>query len=411
MSRLIRIFSGSKYLILSAIAERIFFFLIFLIIARNFAVNQYGEIITVFAAANIFIIFFDFGLPVLLQKEVSLYGKKASGFLSNVLLICLISFPLYILSVYFYCTFFYDSISPKLIIIISLTVYMFSLGNVFSKALSGSGLFKNLFISLFVSRIYILTFVVSAFLFFDPDLNMIFLIILSGSAVQLFILYKYSAKNGLISFADFFNFKKSLTILKVAAPLGLAVIFNFLYDKIDILIISRLTDYDQVAFYNIGYGIFKTSALAYSFIFIPAYTRISFIAGNKKAVFLFFKKYFYILSVICLFTAVILFTFPEILVRLIYTDRLAEAAPVLRILSFAVFGLAFNNLTGIMLNGLGKYRKNMYITLTGLIINIVLNVLFIPEFGIKAAAAVTVVTEYYIFITGYLLISKHIKTN
>ncbi len=100
MSRLTRIFPGSKYLILSSIAERIFFFLIFLIIDGNFAVIKYGEIITVFAVVNIFIIFFDSGLPVLLQKEVSLYGKKASGFLSNILLICLISFPLYILSVH-----------------------------------------------------------------------------------------------------------------------------------------------------------------------------------------------------------------------------------------------------------------------------------------------------------------------
>lgn len=408
LSRLLRIFSGNKHLIFSGISERIFFFLIFLIIARNYSAKQYGEIITVFSLANIFIIFFDFGLPVLLQKEVSLFGKKASGFLNNVLLINIVFFPFYIFSVFFYCIIFYQSIQTNLIIIISLTVYLFSLGNIFSKALSGLKLFKSLFFSLLVSRLYTLILIISALLISDPGMNEIFLITMSGSAVQLAILFYYTSKNKLISFKYFFDLKKSIILLKSASPLGLAVIFNFLYDKIDIIIISKLTDFDQVAFYNIGYGIYKTSSLAYSFIFISGFTRISYIAGNKKAVSLFFKKYFSVLSAICLVIAIILFAVPDILVKLIYTDKMAEASPVLRILAFAVFGLAFNNLTGIMLNGLGMYKKNMYIALTGLLLNIILNIIFIPEYGILAAATVTVVTEYYIFITGYLLISKHI---
>ncbi len=411
MSRLIRIFSDNKHLILSGLAERVFFFFIFLIIARKYATNQYGEIITVFSLANIFIIFFDFGLPALLQKEVSLSGRKASGFLNNVMLISIAFFRLYILSVYFYCLVFYESIPSELIIIIALTVYFFSLGNIFSKALSGLGLFKNIFLSLLVSRIYILIIVVLALLIYNPGLNEIFLITLSGSAVQIAILYYFTKKNNLISFTGFFDFKKSYSLLKFASPLGLAVLFNFLYDKIDILIISKLTDYDQVAFYNIGYGIFKTSTLAYSFIFISGFSRISYIGRSKKAVSLFFKKYFFILFKICLVISILLFLFPDFLVKFIYTDKLAEAAPVLSILSFAVFGLAFNNLTGIMMNGLGMYKSNMYITFTGLILNILLNILLIPEYGIKAAAAVTVVTEYYIFISGYLLISKYIKSN
>ena len=398
-------------MILSGLAERVFFFFIFLIIARKYPTNEYGEIITVFSLANIFIIFFDFGLPALLQKEVSLSGRKASGFLSNVMLISIVFFPLYILSVYFYCLMFYESIPSELIIIVALTVYLFSLGNIFSKALSGLGLFKNIFFSLLVSRIYILIIVVLALLIYSPGLNEIFLITLSGSAVQLAILYNFTKKNNLISFTGFFDFKKSYSLLKFASPLGLAILFNFLYDKIDILIISKLTDYDQVAFYNIGYGIFKTSTLAYSFIFISGFTRISYIGRSKKAVSLFFKKYFFILFKICLVISIILFLFPDFLVKFIYTDKLAEAAPVLSILSFAVFGLAFNNLTGIMMNGLGMYKSNMYITFTGLILNILLNILLIPEYGIKAAAAVTVVTEYYIFTSGYLLILKYIKSN
>jgi O-antigen/teichoic acid export membrane protein len=92
------------------------------------------------------------------------------------------------------------------------------------------------------------------------------------------------------------------------------------------------------------------------------------------------------------------------MIKLIYTDKFSNSVFILKIVSFAVIGLALNNLTGMILNGLGLFRENMYVTFTGLIINIILNIIFIPLYGIVAAAVISVITEYFIFYGDYYFI-------
>ena len=107
--------------------------------------------------------------------------------------------------------------------------------------------------------------------------------------------------------------------------------------------------------------------------------------------------------------SIILFFGSDLIIRILYTGKFAEAAPVLKILSFALIGLALNNLTGIILNGLGFFRKNMNVTLLGLIINVILNLIFIPMYGIAAAAIITVITEYFILSGDYFYIRKYFR--
>jgi O-antigen/teichoic acid export membrane protein len=58
---------------------------------------------------------------------------------------------------------------------------------------------------------------------------------------------------------------------------------------------------------------------------------------------------------------------------------------------------------------MGYFKVVMYITLYGFIINIVLNLFFIPLYGIKAASVVSVVTEYFIFFMQYYYLKKILK--
>lgn len=381
----------------------------FLIIARKYPAYQFGELVTVFSLANIIVSIFDFGLPILLQREISINRRGASVYFSNTLIINFTVFPFYVTMVFVYCKIFFSEINSVLIMSVCLLVYLFSLNNILSRALSGLYLFKNQFLSLLFSRSFILILIFLAVIFPGLSLNQMLLFLLPIALLQLFILFNYSGKNNLTLKLSDFDFKKAISMLKISIPLGLAVMFSFLYDKIDIVIISKLTNFNEAAYYNIGYGIFKASAIAYSFIFVSGFTNISYLSRNKKAVRLFFKKYSALLFWICLGLMIILFTGAGIFIDLIYTSKYSNAGTVLKILSFAAFGLAFNNLTGIILNGLGLFKENMIVTLIGLIINVILNIIFIPKHGIAAAAVVTVITEYFIFAGQYLFIRKNLK--
>lgn len=404
-----KIFRESKFVILFNLTERIFFFLVFLLIARNYPVDVYGEMVTVFSVANIFIILFDLGLPLLLQKETALHKERSSEYLSSVILINLIFLPLFFtLTITFFILFFPD-VSLIMVTLITLMVYFFSIGNILNKSLSGLGDFKSQFSSLLIARSISLILFTAAVIVFNTGLNVLLLILFSGAVIQIYALYKKIRKNNLrisIKNADR-NFIRSM--LRLSLPLGLAVIFNFLYDKIDIVIISKLTDFDQTAFYNASYGILRASTMAYSFLFAAGLTRVSGFNKNKKAVSLFLKKYSIIIFSICLIISVIIFSGADLIIRILYTDKFKESVPILKILSFALTGLALNNLTGVILNGLGLFRMNMNVTLLGLIINVILNIIFIPVYGIAAAAAVTVITEYFILCGDYFYISKFLR--
>ncbi|MEZ4689432.1 MAG: hypothetical protein R3A12_04340 [Ignavibacteria bacterium] len=59
-----------------------------------------------------------------------------------------------------------------------------------------------------------------------------------------------------------FRLKSTFSLIKLSLPLESGSYFNFLYDKIDILI-SKLTDFDQTAYYNVAYGIYKSSSILF----------------------------------------------------------------------------------------------------------------------------------------------------
>lgn len=410
ISKYSKILRDNKYVILYSFTERIFFFLTFLIIARKFPPVIYGKLITVFSLANIFITLFDLGLPALMQKEVAEMKERSSLLVSNVLLIFALSFPLYFFSAIIYSSMFFPEISFEINALILLSVYFFSAGNLFNKFLSGLNDFKSQFDVILKARLPVLVLLILTAILFEAGLLTFLIIILLSSLIQVILILSATRKHGILLSLREFSFKNTLSLVRISLPLGLAVIFNFLYDKIDILLISKLTDFDQTAYYNVAYGIYKSSSILFTFLFVSGFTEVTSFKNDKSALKLFFKKYSLLLLEICAVLTLILFFLSGLIVKLIYTDKFVDSELILKILSFSLTGLALNNLTGIMLNGMGLFKENMKVTLTGLILNVILNIVFIQIYGIIASAVITIITEYFIFTGGYYYLNKFYKS-
>ncbi|MEO6695341.1 MAG: oligosaccharide flippase family protein [Ignavibacteria bacterium] len=406
----LKLLHQNKFLVLSGITERIFFFIIFLFIARRFNPELYGQLITIFSLANILIILFDLGLPVLMQKELSALNVRSYKIFNNAIILNILMLPLYLITICIFYQIFYSEISFPVFIITVLSVYIFSLGNLLNKALYGLSNYKITFTALFYSRIVCMAFFFMFIYFYDAGLSQLLLTLLLSALLQLIILFKdLKSKHFIVKFGSF-DFKETLKIITISLPIGLAVIFNFLYDKIDLLLISGLLNFENAAYYNIGYGIFKTSTIFFSFLFIAGLTKVSYLSRNRKGVKLFFIKYLRILLCISVIITAVLFTGADFFIKSFYTDKFSDSVTILKVLSFATTGLALNNLTGIMLTGLGLFKMNMIVTLSGLIINVILNIIFIPHYGIIAAALITLITEYFIFAGGYFFIRNFFKS-
>ena len=393
ISRSFRLISESKFILYYSLVERVFFFLFFLIIARKFHVDSYGELITGFAIANASALMFDLGVPIHLQKEIS-SGKNTNKIVPSALSLNLILLPLFLLAALSIGIIAYN-IPMSLMLMICTPVYLFSGSNLISKALAGFGDFRSQFNSVVKTRIPILVFL-AIFYFTEQSSLLPYLIALAAGALAQMTILIGKIRTRIKITSGFLKGLSTIRDLLTVLPLGAAVALNFLYDKIDILLISKMLGFTESAIYSIAYGLFKAASLSYTFFLIPALSKISYFSRRKSAVRLFLAKYTFNIFLICIFVTVALVISADFIVELLYGEKFGESANILKVLSFVTLGMGLNNLFGVALNGLGLYKENLYVTFTGLIINVVLNLMLIPTMGIMGAVIATLATEYLV---------------
>jgi len=96
----------------------------------------------------------------------------------------------------------------------------------------------------------------------------------------------------------------------------------------------------------------------------------------------------------------------EWVVVLVAWKAYASAAPLLNILVIAVMIKPWSRLFGITLDAIGKPQLNFALLGLGLVLNIVLNALFISWWGLQGAAIATLVAMILLVITGQILIER-----
>ena len=406
-AKYLKYYTESKYIFLQSLTERLFFFILFLIFARTYSNEVYGEIITIFTVCNAAAFLFNLGLPIYLQRETAITKSNVGKIYLESLIIQSVLSLVYLILIFIIIYLFYGNINNLLVFLIAASVYTLQFAATPNSLLYGFMEFRVQFLTLFTSRLIAVVSIIVVSFTITEKLEVSLLILLISGLIYLITQIIYiRIKFIKFSFADF-EFNSLIKLLSLTFPLYLAVIFNYLYDKVDVIIISKILDFTEVSIYNIGYGLFKSSTLLFGFILTSGYSRISYLSKSKRAVKIFFKKYFIIIVSLTILVAVFLFIFSDIIIYGLYGERYKDSGLILRILTPAIILLGLNNLTGNILNALGLFRENMLVTLTGLIFNIIANILFLQHYGIIASAVITVLTEMLIFIGDIIFLKNN----
>lgn len=405
MKALSKFFSKSKFNLFQNVFDKLFSFLLFLYVARKFSPAEYGELIALIALAFIIVSFFDFGLPVYFQREVS-RSQKVYPLYKTTLVSYALLFPLYIGICLLYSSYFQSFSSVIIFFTVVITSYLSLFTNVMTKIMSGLRDFKSQFYFQVISKCFFLL-IPASFLFKkDVTIESVTIVLLASSFVNLLLLFFHLQKHYFKNSESPLEFSSLLKTLKLSIPLGVIVLVNLLYDRIDVLLISKILGFSDTGKYNVAYGLLKASTLSFSFILIEGFSRASYLSSKTNAVKLFLKKYFKIIFSISLVSALILFFLPDFLVIFFYSQKYASSGELLKLLSFAVIPLALNNLTGVTLNALGKFNFVLIATIAGLVINILLNIVLIPKIGLQAACYATISTEIVILLVESVFLLK-----
>jgi len=180
-------------------------------------------------------------------------------------------------------------------------------------------------------------------------------------------------------------------LLRLSLPLGLAIVVGTIYFRADALLLSLLKQSEDVGIYGVAYRFYEMTASFPTFFLAPVFPLLSAAAisaaGLAEFTGLLQRSMDVLLTAAVLIVSLTLVLAPE-MIHLVSGESFERSALPLRILIVGS-GLSFvNSLFIYALVALDRQAKVLVITAVALVLNIALNLVFIPRFSYNAAAAI-----------------------
>lgn len=183
-------------------------------------------------------------------------------------------------------------------------------------------------------------------------------------------------------------------LVRAALPLAGAALLTIAYTRVDQVLVYELAGAVEAGLYGAVYRVLDRAQ------FVPlavVTTLLPMLAAAHATdterlhrLFTRASEYLWLAALPALGLTIVA---PEPIVRLLFGNEFSDAAPALPILMGAFLAISFGHLAINMVIVLGLQRRLALYALTGLLVNVLLNLALIPPFGFLAAAWVTLVTE------------------
>lgn len=388
------IFKNTFYQTLARTATSFIGFFITIIIARNFGVLGFGDFIKVTSFVAIFYLMIDFGL-----NAFFLQYEKANFKNLFYLRVFISAFLFIILNVVAFLIPYNQPLGSGFSESVKIGILIFSF-SLFSQAiiLSSAAIFQKS-VNYFN---YMLGLVVGA------TINLILVFIFTFLNYSIFFIYSSFAASSFISavillkaskeplFPAYFDFSFAKKIFISSIPLGLMLIFNMVYFRADIILLSILSSTESVGVYGLSYKFFDFLIALPLFLSNAVYPFLIKYKDDQQTFLSFCRRYF-IIFLLSSIVIVFLFWFASPLFSLIKQDFSDSIFPFRVLLLSLPFFFTTSFLQWILIT-LKKQRYLLYVYAFSGILNIVLNIIFIPKFSYFASAFITLFSEGIVFV-------------
>ncbi|MBN2758613.1 MAG: oligosaccharide flippase family protein [Bacteroidales bacterium] len=404
-------------ILLNVIIKPVWIFAIDRNIQNIVGANEYGFYISLFNFSLIFNMLADFGLTHFNTRNISQNKQLLSKHIQHFITIKLILVLIYVIITFLFAFFAnYSERQLKFLVILVLNQAILTFVLYFRSNISALQLFKTDSIISVIDKLILI--IICAFLIFEYQSNYkIIWLVYAQTASYLFVLIiSFTAvyKNSAIITLNL-NLKFILAIIKKSSPFALLIFLMTIYTRIDSVMLERMLENGSLysGIYAQAFRIidaFSMFAFLFAALLLPIFSKM---IKEKKDISEILK-----ISTALMFVSLIIAIIPIILyskqlMQLLYNEHYELSFLVLNKLLLGFFGIASIYIFGTLLTANGNLKQLNIISLTGAILNIVLNFVLIPDYKADGAAFSSMITQILMAALQIFLVIKifRIKIN
>ncbi|MCH8049552.1 flippase [Patescibacteria group bacterium] len=376
------------------------------VLTRYLGTAGYGQLTIVLTFLSVFAVIVDFGLTLTTTQMISEHKAKEENLLGNLLSLRIISAILFLALAPIVAIFFpYDQI-VKVAIAVGVLSYLF-------------GSTSQMFIGVFQKRLVIGRFVLAELInraavlvgaaaapLLGLDLIGIVWILVLGNALQLISIIAFARRYVRLRFR--LNLTTWKEIISRSWPIGASIFFNLIYLRGDIVFLSLYRSEAEVGLYGAAYKVVDVvTAVPVMFMGLALPILIASWGGGVRAKFKeHMQSFLDFMTVAALPIAFGSIAVGPALMAFVAGDDFRESGEVLTVLGPAAAVVFFGALFGHAIVALNKQRVMLWGYLAVAVVTVVGYLIFIPIYGMWAAAWLTLISEVLITLLTFIVVSK-----
>ncbi len=388
------------FLIASKVLASILVFLAYATLFRYLGTYASGQFQFSLAYVTLFSVVVSFGLETLVIKQVSEHPDRAGEYMGTFFAVeVYISLIVFAALVAIAFAAGYDPLVRMAIIVGGAGMCLDALDIPMTAVISAHQDMGILATMNFTDSVVNALFIFSAVLFHKWIVFLAFVQLANAVihlVVYLRVTHRYVPGYKLWIHFRYLNWDKTLRIMRDALPFGMLVGFSIIYNKIDVVILAHIRGYAETGLYTSAYKFFDLLSFVPGTISSALYPFFSsqMKAGNLVAVRTYLERYTKLMLGLGLPIAVGGLAVAPRMMLLLGGPQFYGGYPALQIIVFGTAVLfTYGAVNSLMINQLTRYAAA--ITFINIFINTIGNILLIPHFGFKAAAAMTVASEVF----------------
>lgn len=401
-----KIAKNTIFLTSAYVGQKIFSFVYFSLIARFIGVEKIGLYVTALSFSSLFSVFADLGLTQILIREGARDKDNLSKILSQTIIIklflAIISYTVLNLIIYFLG---YQEelrqlvwVSGILMVLDSVTLSFYGvLRSLEDLRYEAVGVVSGQIIIILCGLVVVFLRWPIIFLLLALGVGSLFNVVFG-----FWTIYKKGVRLSLV-----WRKELAVSLALLSWPFALAGIFTKVYSYIDSVLLSYLVGTKNVGFYSIPNKVvfaFQFIPMAFAAAIYPAMSGY-FVADKFKLKWTFEKAFNY-LMIISAPLAVGVLIIAEIFIKTVYGVEFSPSVLALQILSIGLIFAFLDFPVGALLNACNKQNIQTLAMGLTMVLNIILNVILIPLWGINGAALAAVIGNFFLLLFGFLWVPQ-----